>query len=124
MLSLAGSASAGKKGKKGKHPVRGVVASVEKATEKNAGNLTVKVMAKKKKAAPAGVAAERKIQLTEATKIEKVIGKKGQKETKPATLADVQNGSKVLVTLKAGQDQAEKIQVHAKGKKKAKAKKK
>src|SRR6266404_5396970 len=60
----------------------------------------------KKGTAPAGAAVEKKIQISEATKIEKVSGKKGQKETKAATLSDVQKGSRVRVTLKAGQEQA------------------
>jgi hypothetical protein len=124
VLALAGGASAGKKGKKGKHPVKGVVESVEKSSDKDAGTITVKVTAKKKKGtAPAGAAVEKKIQISEATKIEKVSGKKGQKETKAATLSDVQKGSRVRVTLKAGQDQvAEKIEFKSKGKKKAKKK--
>ena len=124
VLALAGGASAAKKGKKGKHPVKGVVESVEKSSGKDAGTITVKVTPRKKKGtAPAGASVEKKIQISEATKIEKVSGKKGQKETKAATLSDVQKGSRVRVTLKAGPDQAaEKIEFKSKGKKKAKKK--
>src|SRR6266436_3108903 len=62
VLALAGGASAAKKGKKGKHPVKGVVESVEKSSGKDAGSITVKVTAKKMKGtAPAGAAVEKKI---------------------------------------------------------------
>jgi hypothetical protein len=121
-LLLAGAASAapdGKKGKKKKHTVRGVVVAVEKGKDAEPGTITVKVGYNKKNAA---ATEEKKFTIGQATKLEKVSGKKGAVEHTPATFTDLHKGDQVQILARAGNDttaQEVAIIAHKKGKKKA-----
>jgi hypothetical protein len=124
LLALSGDALAAKAKKKQAGGVQGTVKAIEPGTgdNKDTGTITVNIVAGKKKKkvpAPAGQGAEKKITITKETRIEKVSGKKGQTETKPATFSDLQNGARLKITLKTGTDQAEKVQI-VDGKKKKK----
>jgi len=129
-LTITADASAAKAKKKKKNSgLEGVVTAIESGSDdkKDTGTITVKMVAgkkKKKNAAPAGDAAEKKIQVTKESTFEKVSGKKGQLDTKPASFSDLQKNGQVRVTLKAGTqpDTAEKVQLVDSGKKKKKKK--
>lgn len=119
-LALTGDASAAKAKKKKAGTIRGVVTAVESGTDdkKDSGTITVKPHAgkKKKAAVPAG---DRKITVSKDTKVEKVSGRRARGEAKPATFTELQNNTRVLVTLKPGSgDIAEKVQIFEKRKKK------
>jgi hypothetical protein len=90
------------KGKKGGH-VNGVVTAVQKDNDKDTGTITVKIH-HKKKGQPAGAAevVEKTFKVTSASKFEKVSGPKGQRQTQPATFADVKQGEHVQIHTKSG----------------------
>ncbi len=112
---------AGKKGKKNR-PVTGVVVAVHKDKDADSGTITVKVQPKKKKTAvTADAAEERTFKVTNATKFEKVHGKKGQQQTTPTTFRQVHKGEHVVI-LHQG-DTAEDVRIQAKGKAKGKGRK-
>jgi hypothetical protein len=118
----ASAAEAGKGKKKGQHAVKGVVESVDRDADKDAGTITVKVHKKTKDAAANAVAEEKKFRVTAQTKFEKVRGKKGDRETVPATFADVRPGEHVAIVPESGEARtAAKVLIHGKGKKKNKA---
>lgn len=126
-LTITAEASAAKAKKKKNSGLEGIVTAIESGTEekKDTGTITLKVVAgkKKKNAAPAGNEPEKKIQVTKETTFEKVSGKKGQQEAKPASFSDLQKDSRVRITTKAGTDsaKADKVQI-VDGKKKKKNK--
>lgn len=104
-------AEAGDKAKKKKSkPVRGVVTAVTR--DGDATTLAVRVGKKK-----AGTTTEKKFKLAKNATIEKVSGKKGGVEKKPATLADVTPKSHVSITTEKGKDVAQKVQIASKKKK-------
>lgn len=114
ILFGAGAAEAAKK-KKAK-AIQAAIVTVDAGREAGTGSLTIKEKAKKKNNV---AAAERKIQVTKTTKVEKIVGKKKDKKTEAASFSDLQGGKQVTVTLRAGTtDQAERIQISAKKKKK------
>jgi hypothetical protein len=114
VLALAATASAaGKKAKKAK-PVRGVVVAVQKDDGKDTGTITVRVQQGKKVAANTPPE-ERKFTIGKTTKIEKVTGKKGQKQTAAAAFGDVTEQARVIV--KANGDTVESVSIVGKAKK-------
>ena len=122
VLSLVGflafgnsTTEAAQKKKKGKalHGVATEVTADKK--ESNLGTLTVKT--KGKKGAPG---ADKTIQVTKDTKIEKVTGKKGEKQRTAAAFSDLGQGQNLIVHLNPNQpDQAARVEIIAKKKKKA-----
>jgi hypothetical protein len=107
---FASSAEAGKgKKKKAARGVRGTVVSVAK------DSLTVKVGARKKGNNPG---TERTFKLSDATKVEKVSGKRANRQASPATITDVAKGARVVVNANGEQAQGIKIVGKSKGKKK------
>jgi hypothetical protein len=123
VFAVASDSLAAKAKKKKQAGLTGVVTAVEpgKDSNKDGGTVTIKTFAGKKKANAATNGEEKKFLVTKGTTIEKVSGKKGQQETKTATFADIQNGARVVVTLKTGVEgsPAEKVQI-LEGKKKKK----
>jgi hypothetical protein len=124
VLALAATASAGDKTKKaGKKkaakPVQGVVIDFKKDEGKDTGTITVKVMQGKKKGGDSGEAVQKTFTVTDATKFEKVSGKKANAETKSAAFSDLAKDQKVVITAKG--DTAEDVKIAA-GKKKKKNK--
>jgi hypothetical protein len=122
---LAGSATAqavkgAKKGKKA-HAVHGVVVKVDK--EKVNGTITIRVHHKKN--AEAAVAEEEKtFRITDLTKFEKVIVKgkgKENRETKPASFADIQLGQHVAIVTAGNSGDARAVAIVHRQKNKAKA---
>lgn len=112
LLAVPSSAWAKAKKKKG----GGAVGVVEQVQE---GTLTVKIMGKKKKGAAPAEGVTKTFALTKETKIEKVVGKKKNQTTLPATLVDLKAGERVVVV--AAGDKAETVKiVEAKKKKKKK----
>jgi hypothetical protein len=102
----AGQAS-GKKGKnKGERPAHGVVIAVQKDKDKDTGTITVLVH-RGKKGDPDAEKVEKKFAVSEATRFEKVLGKKGDRERKPATFAEVHKGDHVRI--RAAGDAAEMV---------------
>ncbi len=97
--------------KKKTHPARGLVVDV--ATD--GSSITIKVHPHKRNApAPATppAAVEKKFRLDKETKIVFVSGKKGEREFKPATFADVQKGEHVVVVFRDGQsDLADRVAI-------------
>lgn len=117
-LTLAASNAEGGKGKKQKKkPVGGVVTEVV-TKENGQGTISIKVMAKKQAASAPSDQPEKKFSITKDTKFEKMVGKKKDGETKPATAKDVSKATRVLVVVGKG-DVAEKVTIMA-GKKKSK----
>ncbi len=104
---------------KGHHTVHGLVMDAVKDKDKDEGSITVKVHHKKKKADAAPTQEmEKKFQVGKETKFEIVTGKKGQRQHKPATFADVHKGEHVVIVPKAGNPQiAEKVAIIAHKKK-------
>jgi hypothetical protein len=113
---------AGKKGKKSR-PITGVVVAVQKDKDADSGTITVQVHHKKKKGAVAAAAAaqEKTFKVTNATRFEKVSGKKGQQQTHSTTFQHVHKGEHVVI-LHQG-DTAQEVRIQAKGKGKAKGRK-
>jgi len=98
--------------------VEGTVVEIQQDKESGQGHLVVKVKPKKKIAAQVQVQEERKLRLARETTFVKLQGKKAQGVTTPATLADVQKGAEVLLTLsEANAGQVERIALVAKKKK-------
>jgi len=91
--------------------VRGTIVSVDKAD--NTTTITVKTMPTKKDAN--AVAEEKKFKVTDATKIEKVIGKPKDGEVKPAAVSDLAKDLQVALVVK--DDKVESIKVMEKKKK-------
>jgi hypothetical protein len=109
-------AEAGKGKKKKRKPVRGVITAVENAQAP--GKFTVRVLPKKKQAAENAPPTEKTFTFSKETKFEKLVGKKKDAETRPATFADLHKDYTVLIT--AGKaDEADSIKIFAKKKKKA-----
>jgi hypothetical protein len=108
---------AGKGQKKGGKHVHGVVVAVDRDKDKDTGTCTVRVRLGKK-GDPNAETVEKKFAVTEATRFERVIGRKGERETRPASFAAVEKGRHVLV--RARGDVAEEVKVleHKKGVKK------
>ncbi len=103
------SADGGEQQKKAKF-VEGTVIEIQQDKESGKGHLVLKVKPKKKIEALVQVREERKILLTKETTFVKLQGKKAQGTTTPATLADVQKGTEVLVSLTEGNlGQAQRI---------------
>jgi hypothetical protein len=131
LVVLTPSVDAAKGKKKKGDNARGVVEAV--SIENGTGSITIKAREHKKKKKNAStttfVAAkgekkatkEMTFKVNASTKIEKVSGKKGAKETSAAALVDVQKGSHVRVHAKG--DVAERIEIVAKKKGKGKKKK-
>jgi hypothetical protein len=116
VLALVTTVSAAGKGKKkGTKPVRGVVVSVQKDDGKDTGTITVRVQQGKKKAAADTPPVEKKFTISDKTKIEKITGKKGQKETTAAKLGDVTEKSRVIV--KSTGDAVDSVSIVGKAKK-------
>ncbi len=112
-LSLGGSAAeAAKKAKA--HTVHGTVVDIQK--DNTGATLTVKVQPHHKKGEAAKAPVEKKYVVAKVVPVEKVSGKKGNVVHQPAKLADVQVGDHVAITVL--KDVAEKVAIHAKGKKK------
>jgi hypothetical protein len=119
VLALAATASAAGKGKKNKKagkPIRGVIVAVDQDQGKNTGTITVQVK-KGKKAAADTPPVEKKITVSDTTKLTTVSGKKGQKTTSDAAFKDLAKDQRVLVTTKTG-DSADTVTIMQKGKKK------
>jgi hypothetical protein len=117
-LVVAGGASAGQqdaeKGKKGMHPVHGVVTAVAK------DSITLKVKQGKKKG---GGTTEKTFKLSadtkyETVKVTKVKGQKPQKETAAAAFGDLQTGKRVLIVPQG--EAAAKVSIVERAKGKAK----
>jgi flagellar hook assembly protein FlgD len=99
VAATVSAADAQKKAAKKGAAVKGAVVSVEKDQDKNTGTVTVTVQPPKKdvNAKPE----DKKFKITEATKIEKIVGgniKTG--EAKAATIADLVKGARVQMTVK------------------------
>ena len=105
--------------KKGVHGAHGVVIDVQKDKDKDEGTIVVKVHHKKKGEAAPATAEEKKFRVNSQTKFEFISGKKGERERKPATFADVHKGEHVLILVKGKDHLAERVEIHvrAKGKK-------
>jgi hypothetical protein len=122
-LLLTVDATAGKGNKQGKKALKfhGVVTAVDrdkdKDKDKDTGTITVQLAAKRRagEAANPTDAPEKTFKVTEATRFEKVSGKKGQREVKPAKFADVENGSHVVIAVRKGApDVAGVVRIHVK----------
>jgi hypothetical protein len=116
MVVVASNLSAAGKAKKKKtaKPVHGTIVTIEKEADKNAGTLTVSVTTGKK---PDVKTEEKKFKVTEATKIQTVVGKPKDNQFKEGAFSDLAKDKTVVVTLK--DDTVESIQVaDAKKKKK------
>src|SRR2546425_9886238 len=102
LILALGSASADDTAQKKKKPntLKGVVESVHQdknPNNKELGTLTLKVQNKKD-----NTAQETKIHVTKDTKIEKVSGKKGQKQHAAADFAALHKGEHLIVHTRVG----------------------
>src|SRR5262249_51936450 len=116
LTATSSTAQAGKGGKKKAYQrVQGVVEETTKDKDKDTGTISILVHAKKNAqpaapAAPAPAAKEMKFQISTDTKFEIVVGKKGDREVKPAAFSDVHKGEHVVIIAKTGQSHvAEKV---------------
>ncbi len=116
IFALAVSAEAGEAKKKKKNKgVSGVVVDVTKAEngKDKLGQLTIKTHGKK-----GAEGMEVKIDIPADVKVEKIVGKKGQKETLEATFADLKVGQRLTVQMREGQAQAaDRVSIVARKKK-------
>src|SRR5262249_23005434 len=104
VLALAATASAagkGKKGKKADKPIKGVIVAVDQDQGKDTGTITVQVQ-KGKKAAANTPAEGKKITSTGTTKLVKVSGKKGEKQTTDAAFKDLAKDERVVIKASGG----------------------
>src|SRR5262249_52081815 len=83
--------------KNGGHGVHGVVIDVQKDKDKDEGLIVVRVRSKKKGEAAQTAAEEKKFRVNKETKFELVSGRKGERQRKPGTFADVHKGEHVLI---------------------------
>jgi hypothetical protein len=98
VVIVAGNVSAAKaKAKKAAKPVKGTIVLVEKDGDKNEGTITVKVTTGKK---PDVKTEEKKFKVTEATKIQTIIGKPKDNNVKDGTFADLAKDKPATITLK------------------------
>ncbi len=115
LVALAPSADAAKAKKE--HPVKGVVASVDRDKDKGTGTITVHIPEhKNKKTNETKPAEDKPIKVTETTTFVKVSGKKGAETKEPATFADVKEGDHLVVTVQDGA--AVEVAIHPHHKKK------
>jgi hypothetical protein len=115
VVGFAAQGTAQQKGKKGK----GNTGTITKVDLKDGvGTITVKVTGKKKKGEPAPEPKDVTFKVTKDTQIQKAGAKKGDAPT-DAQASDLQEGTRVAVTLADGsEDTAAKIVILAKKKKK------
>ncbi len=98
LLLIAGTSDAGGAKKKAKK-LKGTIVSVEAtANSTDSGFITVKTGKK------GAQGTELKIEVTSSTKIESVKGKKGDKQSSPATFSDLAMGKKVLIYRSPGSE--------------------
>jgi hypothetical protein len=108
------------KGKKTKKSVAGTISMVKQDSAKESGTITIKVQAKKKKAATiAPPSTEKTFTISSTTKIESVMGKKKTATTTPAKFSDLATGK--LVTLLVDGETVSNVQIATAKKKKKKA---
>jgi hypothetical protein len=120
VLALAATASAAGKGKKkAAKPIKGVIVAVDQDQGKDTGTITVQVQ-KGKKADANTPAEEKKITITGTTKLAKLSGKKGQKQTTDAAFKDLAKDEHVVI--KASGGSADTVTIVQKGKKAKKTK--
>jgi hypothetical protein len=113
MLCAAATSEAGAQKKKKKGLLIGSVVSVQA----DAGKITLKTKANKKKMTPGE---EVTVSVGKDTKIERIKGKKGSEQRSTASLADVRPGAKIRVrTSRAAPRQAQAIEIKGKKKKNA-----
>ncbi len=112
---IAASPAAQAKKEKKEHPVKGVVASIDR--DKDKSTITVHIPEhKNKKTNETKPAEDRTIKITAETTFVKVSGKKGAETKDPITFADVNKDDHVVVTVQ--DDKAVEVAVHPKHKKK------
>jgi hypothetical protein len=123
VLALAATASAagkGKKNKKATKPIRGVIVAVDQDQGKDTGTITVRVQ-KGKKAAADAAPEEKKITVSDTTKLTKVSGKKKQQQTTDAAFKDLAKDQRVVVKATNGSADTVTIVQHGKKAKKNEA---
>jgi len=118
LVAAAGSEAAPKAKKKA---VRGTVVDIKKDQDKEAGTLTIKVIAKKKKKDAGAAAAPEKeetrtFKVTTDTKVEQIVGKKKDAKAEPAKFSSIEKDA--VVVIKADGETAQEIKIAAKKKKK------
>jgi len=113
-VSAADATKKAAKGKKGAN-ARGTVVSFEKDADKNSGTLVVKVTTGKK---PNVTTEEKKFKVTEATKVQTLVGKPKDNQVKDGSVSDI--GKDKLVILMLKDDTVETIKVSDAKKKKNK----
>jgi hypothetical protein len=113
-------AKATKKNGSRNHGLMGTVVNIEK--DKDGGAILIikpeigrhaRSRNKTGSAVPSGENAEHKIKIGSRTKIELVSGNKASRETKPGTLADLQQGERVMIRGGGESSPAEVIMIHA-----------
>jgi hypothetical protein len=113
-LAAGSPAPAAKAAKKKTARLKGVIEAVEPARENTGATITVKVRQGKSKGQPAAEPVLKKFQLTRDTKIDKVSGKKADKEFKPAAFSDLQKGTRVRLRPKVGsEDVLQAVEIRA-----------
>jgi len=101
LLVSAASAEAAKP-KKGKGVLGSVTAVKVSDNDKDAGTITVKTIARKKKGAAAPAGEDKTFTVSKDTKVVKVTGKKQDRKEEAAALADIKEGVRVLVQADKG----------------------